>query len=301
MHRWRAHGSSASTPTNGWCGSTSRSAFCYCCGRRSRRCGWATFGQPALTLIIVFTAGTILMRCAGCALNDWADRDFDAHVKRTADRPLARLDIEPWEALVVAAVLAAVAFLLVAYGTNLQTVRLSVVGVAISVAYPFTKRFLAIPQAFLGLAFSFGIPMVFTAVYGTLPLLALDLVHRQPVLGGRLRHRVRDGRPRRRHPTGPAHVRDHVRPLRRRRRRGLLWRLFRRHCLDRFHARHGAALLDRIHGGGGVCHLSSLAHSHPRTRSVLPRVPFQSLAGIRHVCRNRAGLCAPAERVAALH
>ena len=133
---------------------------------------WATFGHPALTLIIVFTVGTILMRCAGCALNDWADRDFDAHVKRTADRPLARLDIEPWEALVVAAVLAAVAFLLVAYGTNLQTVRLSIVGLAICIAYPFTKRFLAIPQAFLGLAFSFGIPMVFTAVYGTLPLLA---------------------------------------------------------------------------------------------------------------------------------
>ncbi len=133
---------------------------------------WATFGQPALTLVIVFTVGTIVMRCAGCALNDWADRDFDAHVKRTADRPLARLDIEPWEALVVAAVMAAVAFVLVAYGTNLQTVRLSVVALAISVAYPFTKRFLAVPQAFLGLAFSFGIPMVFTAVYGTLPLLA---------------------------------------------------------------------------------------------------------------------------------
>ena len=133
---------------------------------------WATFGRPALTLVIVFTVGTIVMRCAGCALNDWADRDFDSHVKRTADRPLARLDIEPWEALVVAAVMAAVAFLLVAYGTNLQTVRLSVLALAISIAYPFTKRFLAIPQAFLGLAFSFGIPMVFTAVYGTLPLLA---------------------------------------------------------------------------------------------------------------------------------
>ncbi len=133
---------------------------------------WATFGRPALTLVIVFTVGTIVMRSAGCALNDWADRDFDLHVKRTADRPLARLDIEPWEALVVAAVLAAVAFVLVAYGTNLQTVRLSVVALGISVAYPFTKRFLAIPQAFLGLAFSFGIPMVFTAVYGTLPLLA---------------------------------------------------------------------------------------------------------------------------------
>jgi 4-hydroxybenzoate polyprenyltransferase len=129
----------------------------------------ATDGRPALTLVSVFTAGTIVMRGAGCALNDWADRDFDGHVLRTADRPLARGEIEPWEALVVAAAMAASAFLLVAYGTNLPTVRFSVVALAIAVAYPFCKRFFALPQAFLGIAFSFGIPMAFMAVFGTVP------------------------------------------------------------------------------------------------------------------------------------
>ena len=129
----------------------------------------ATIGAPTLTLVVVFTAGTIVMRCAGCAVNDWADRDFDANVKRTAERPLARGEIEPWEALVVAAVLAVAAFVLVAYGTNLQTVRLSFLALLIAIAYPFTKRFLSLPQAFLGIAFSFGIPMAFTAVYGIVP------------------------------------------------------------------------------------------------------------------------------------
>jgi 4-hydroxybenzoate polyprenyltransferase len=129
----------------------------------------ATFGRPPLTLVVVLTMGTILMRSSGCAFNDWADRRFDAHVARTAGRPLARGEIEPWEALVVAAALAAAAFLLVAYGTNVQTVRLSVAALVIAMAYPFFKRFFALPQAFLGIAFSFGIPMVFTAVYGTVP------------------------------------------------------------------------------------------------------------------------------------
>jgi 4-hydroxybenzoate polyprenyltransferase len=129
----------------------------------------ATAGMPTPALVVVFTVGTILMRCAGCALNDWADRDFDAHVMRTADRPLARDEIEPWEALAVAATMAAVAFVLVAYTTNLQTVRLSVAALAIAVVYPFCKRFFALPQAFLGIAFSFGIPMAFMAVYGAIP------------------------------------------------------------------------------------------------------------------------------------
>jgi 4-hydroxybenzoate polyprenyltransferase len=129
----------------------------------------ATAGMPTPTLVVVFTVGTVVMRCAGCALNDWADRDFDAHVVRTADRPLARDEIAPWEALAVAATMAAVAFALVAYGTNLQTVRLSVVALAIAVVYPFCKRFFALPQAFLGIAFSFGIPMAFTAAHGNVP------------------------------------------------------------------------------------------------------------------------------------
>ena len=129
----------------------------------------AAVGMPTLTLVFVFTIGTIAMRCAGCALNDWADRDFDGHVKRTASRPLPRQEIEPWEAQAVAAAFAAAAFLLVAFGTNLQTVRLSVVALAIAIAYPFCKRFFVLPQAFLGIAFSFGIPMAFTAVDGAVP------------------------------------------------------------------------------------------------------------------------------------
>ncbi len=129
----------------------------------------AAVGLPKVQLVIVFLVGTIVMRGAGCALNDWADRDFDAHVKRTTDRPLARGEIEPWEALVVAAALAAGAFLLVAVGTNLPTIRLSVLALAIAIAYPFCKRYFALPQAFLGIAFSFGIPMAFTAVYGGVP------------------------------------------------------------------------------------------------------------------------------------
>jgi 4-hydroxybenzoate polyprenyltransferase len=129
----------------------------------------AASGRPTLTHVMVFTVGTIVMRSAGCAMNDWADRDFDAHVTRTAGRPLARDEIAPWEALVVGAVLAGAAFLLVAYGTNLPTVRMSVAALAIAIAYPFCKRFLALPQAFLGIAFSFGIPMAFTAVQTTVP------------------------------------------------------------------------------------------------------------------------------------
>jgi 4-hydroxybenzoate polyprenyltransferase len=120
-------------------------------------------GQPSFRLVLVFTVGTIVMRCAGCAFNDWADRKFDAHVTRTADRPLPRGDIAPWEALVVGAAFALAGFVLTILTTNVLTVLLSVVALAIAMAYPFFKRFFALPQAFLGVAFSFGIPMAFAA------------------------------------------------------------------------------------------------------------------------------------------
>jgi 4-hydroxybenzoate polyprenyltransferase len=123
-------------------------------------------GRPTLPLVLVFTLGTVVMRCAGCAFNDWADRNFDAHVERTADRPLARGEIAPWEALVVGAVFALAGFLMVLLATNRATVLLSVAALVIAIAYPFCKRFLALPQAFLGIAFSFGIPMAFAAVLG---------------------------------------------------------------------------------------------------------------------------------------
>jgi 4-hydroxybenzoate polyprenyltransferase len=131
----------------------------------------ATRGQPGYVLILVFTLGTVIMRSAGCAFNDWADRTFDAHVKRTAERPLARGEIAPWEALAVAAGFALAAFALTVMGTNQRTVLLSVVALAISLAYPFFKRFFAVPQAFLGIAFSFGIPMAFAGAQDALPRL----------------------------------------------------------------------------------------------------------------------------------
>jgi len=131
----------------------------------------ASFGAPAVKLIVVFVMGTWLMRSAGCAVNDWADRDFDAHVKRTANRPLAARVIAPWEALVLGAVLALIAFLFV-LSTNRATILWSFPALAIAIAYPFFKRFFALPQAFLGIAFSFGIPMAYAAVYNTVPRFA---------------------------------------------------------------------------------------------------------------------------------
>lgn len=126
----------------------------------------AAFGRPKVSHIVVFTMGTLLMRSAGCAVNDWADRSFDGRVKRTAQRPLAVGEIAPWEALVVAGVLALCAFLLV-LSTNRATILLSVPALLIAILYPFSKRWFALPQAFLGLAFSFGIPMAFAAVLNT--------------------------------------------------------------------------------------------------------------------------------------
>jgi 4-hydroxybenzoate polyprenyltransferase len=124
----------------------------------------ATFGSPSWVVVGIFVLGTLLMRSAGCAINDYADLDFDAHVERTADRPLARGEIEPWEALAVAAALACCAFLLV-LPLNRQTILLSVPALLIAIAYPYCKRFFALPQAFLGIAFSFGIPMAFASVF----------------------------------------------------------------------------------------------------------------------------------------
>jgi 4-hydroxybenzoate polyprenyltransferase len=139
----------------------------------------AALGAPPLKLVVVFVMGTWLMRSAGCAVNDWADRDFDAHVKRTADRPLAARLIAPWEALALGAVLAFIAFLFVLTTTRAAIIW-SVPALAIAIAYPFLKRFFALPQAFLGIAFSFGIPMAYAAVYDAVPpiawaLLALNL------------------------------------------------------------------------------------------------------------------------------
>ena len=128
----------------------------------------AAHGAPTWSLVVIFTVGTILMRSAGCAVNDWADQRFDAHVVRTAGRPLVSGEIAAWEALLVAAGLAFCAFLLV-LSTNRTTILLSFPAVGIAFVYPFFKRFFVLPQAFLGIAFSFGIPMAYAAVYDSVP------------------------------------------------------------------------------------------------------------------------------------
>ncbi|MFN3628462.1 MAG: 4-hydroxybenzoate octaprenyltransferase [Casimicrobiaceae bacterium] len=135
----------------------------------------ASLGAPDWRLVAIFVLGTILMRSAGCALNDWADRDFDGAVKRTAQRPLAAGEIAPWEALVVAAFCAlAAAMLLIPLDWSARLWALPALGIA--ALYPFTKRFFAVPQAFLGVAFSMGIPMAFAAVQGNVPPVAWWLV-----------------------------------------------------------------------------------------------------------------------------
>jgi 4-hydroxybenzoate polyprenyltransferase len=128
----------------------------------------ASSGAPSWIVVGIFILGTLLMRSAGCALNDYADRDFDPHVERTADRPLAKREIAPWEALAIAATLALCAFLLI-LRLNRTLMLLSLPALAIAIAYPFFKRFFVLPQAFLGIAFSFGIPMAFAAVDESVP------------------------------------------------------------------------------------------------------------------------------------
>ena len=125
----------------------------------------AAGGFPGWHLLLVFTLGTVLMRSAGCCINDVADREFDKYVKRTANRPVTSGRVAPREALLVGAVLALAAFVLV-LTTNLVTVVWSFAALAITLAYPYAKRYVSMPQAVLGVAFSFGIPLAFTAVLG---------------------------------------------------------------------------------------------------------------------------------------
>lgn len=123
---------------------------------------WAKGGFPGWHLLIVFTLGTILMRSAGCCVNDVADKDFDLHVKRTENRPVTSGKVGSKEALLVGAVLALLAFFLV-LTTNTATIIWSFAALAITIIYPFAKRWFVMPQAFLGIAFSMGIPMAFSA------------------------------------------------------------------------------------------------------------------------------------------
>ena len=125
-------------------------------------------GSPTVANVLIFGLGVVLMRAAGCCINDFADRKVDGHVKRTADRPLASGRVKPREALALFAILVAVSFLLVLC-TNSRTVWLSFGAVALASCYPFMKRYTYYPQVVLGAAYSWGIPMAFTAAGGELP------------------------------------------------------------------------------------------------------------------------------------
>jgi 4-hydroxybenzoate polyprenyltransferase len=128
----------------------------------------ASSGTPNLSILIIFTVGTFLMRSAGCALNDYADRDFDRHVLRTQARPVTSGKISGKEAIAVAALLALLAFLLI-QPLNGFTKQLSALALLVAFVYPFTKRFFAMPQAVLGIAFGFGIPMAYAAILDFIP------------------------------------------------------------------------------------------------------------------------------------
>jgi 4-hydroxybenzoate polyprenyltransferase len=133
-------------------------------------------GRPDPVIAWVFILGTALMRSAGCVINDYADRHFDPHVARTKDRPLASGRVSSREALVLFSVLVLLAFLLVLSLRNPLVVALSVPALFLAASYPFTKRFFAIPQAYLGIAFGFGIPMAYAAHLDAVPAMAWWLV-----------------------------------------------------------------------------------------------------------------------------
>ena len=128
----------------------------------------ASGGHPQRGVLLIFVLGTVLMRSAGCVINDFIDRDIDPHVRRTRDRPLAARRVSPIEALLLFAALVASSFALVLQ-LNMATVRLSFIGAALTLSYPLLKRFFALPQLYLGLSFGWAVPMAFAAELGTVP------------------------------------------------------------------------------------------------------------------------------------
>ena len=132
----------------------------------------AAEGVPDYTVLIVFVLGVILMRSAGCAINDYADREIDALIVRTMDRPLATGELAPKNALIVAGSLSLIAFLLAVFNLNKLTIYMSVVAVLLAATYPFMKRYTHLPQIFLGAAFAWAVPMAFAAQTNTVPTVA---------------------------------------------------------------------------------------------------------------------------------
>ena len=131
----------------------------------------AAAGHPDTRVLVVFVLGVVLMRSAGCVINDYADRNIDPHVRRTRERPIAAGRVTPREALVLFAVLCLVAFMLVLL-MNRLTILLSLIGVLLAATYPFTKRYTHLPQVYLGAAFGWAVPMVFAAQTGAVPAIA---------------------------------------------------------------------------------------------------------------------------------
>ena len=131
----------------------------------------SSLGHPNPIVVWIFLLGTVLMRSAGCVMNDYADRQFDRHVERTRNRPLATNEVSPPEALWLAAILSLLAFCLVLL-LNPLTIQLSIMALLLALTYPLTKRFLVVPQAYLGIAFGFGIPMAFAAHNSHVPPVA---------------------------------------------------------------------------------------------------------------------------------
>jgi len=132
----------------------------------------ASSGRPAWIVVWIFALGTVLMRSAGCVINDYADRTFDLHVERTKERPLAAGTVTPREAFILFGCLVVAAFLLILPLITPLLAGLAVVALFLAASYPYTKRFFAIPQAYLGVAFGFGIPMAFAALLGRVPEIA---------------------------------------------------------------------------------------------------------------------------------
>ncbi len=132
----------------------------------------SSVGRPDFMVLWIFVIGLVLMRSAGCVVNDYADRHFDPHVERTKNRPLAAGRVSEKEALILAGVLALLAFVLILPLKNLLLIQLSVAAAFLAASYPYTKRFLAIPQAYLGIAFGFGIPMAYAAHLDAVPSIA---------------------------------------------------------------------------------------------------------------------------------
>ena len=245
----------------------------------------ASAGVPSALLLAVFVLGTFLMRSAGCAINDAADYRFDGYVKRTANRVVARGDVSPLEAVAVAAALCALAALLLLF-LNEAAMRLALVAAAVAGTYPLAKRFFPIPQLYLGVAFSFGIPMAFAAVRGDVPPLGWLLFGANMfwVVAYDTEYAMvdREDDVQARHPV----VGHLLWPLGRGGGDGLLRRLLLADAAGRQRHPRRLAVLRRLGGRRGLRALSPRADPHPLARRLLRRVPAQQLGRTGAVCRH---------------